>query len=180
MNLETREEVPTGEVPELVHGQAFADAINTAMSEGLEPLLAAEETKKKPTKYRGTRAGIIDGWMIQMKCYLEKARAKATPLDRAWNIVELLENEAKDYITNKSEAERETDEKVFAPVARRFGTGSSKIHIQQQIRTRNQTSDEDYMQNLNAFEGLSCQGFSNEEVAVRRDEFMQTESMTLN
>ena len=64
-----------------------------------------------------------------MKRYLEKAQAKDTPLDRAWTIVQFLENEARDYITNKSEAERDTDQKVFALLARRFGTGSNKIQI---------------------------------------------------
>ena len=108
-----------------------------------------------------------------MRRYLEKAHAKDTPLDRAWTIVEFLENEARDYITNKSEAERDTDEKVFALLARRFGTGYNKIQIQQQFRTRNQSPDEDYMQYLDALEGLRSQGFPNEEVAVRRNEIMQ-------
>ena len=105
------------------------------MSKGLEPLLAVKESKNKPTKYRGTRDGNADGWMMLMKRHLEKAHPKATPLDKAWTIIEYLEHEARDYITNKSGAERDTDEKVFALLARRFGTGSSKIHIQQQFRT---------------------------------------------
>ena len=49
-----------------------------------------------------------------------------------------------------SQAERDTEEKAFALLARRFGTESNKIHIQQQFRTRNHTSDEDYMQYLDA------------------------------
>ena len=159
--------------PNAIHSQALAEAITTAMSKGLEPLLAAKESKNKPTKYRGTRDGIVDGWLMLMRRYLEKAHAKDTPLDRAWTIVEFLENEARDYITNKSEAERDTDEKVLALLARRFGTGSNKIQIQQQFRTRNQSPDEDYMQYLDALEGLRSQGFPNEEVAVRRYEITQ-------
>ena len=104
---------------------------------------------------------MVAGWLMLMKRYLEKAHAKDTPLDRAWTIVEFLENEARDYMTNKSEAERDTDEKVFALLARRFGTGSNKIQIQQQFRTRNQSPDEDYMQYLDALEGLRSQGFPN-------------------
>ena len=153
--------------------QALAEAISTAMSKGLEPLLAVKESKNKPTKYRGTRDGNADGWMMLMKRHLEKAHPKATPLDKAWTIIEYLEHEARDYITNRSEAERDTDEKVFALLARRFGTGSSKIHIQQQFRTRNQNSEEDYMQYLDALEGLRSQGYPNEEVTVRRYEIMQ-------
>ena len=104
---------------------------------------------------------------------LGKSTLEGYPLDKAWMIIEYLEHEARDYITNKSEAERDTDEKVFALLARRFGTGSSKIHIQQQFRTRNQKSEEDYMQYLDALEGLRSQGYPNEEVTVRRYEIMQ-------
>ena len=143
------------------------------MSKGLEPLLAAKESKNNSTKYRGTRDGNADGWMMLMKRHLEKAHAKATPLDKAWTIIEYLENEARDYITNKSEAERDTDGKVLALLARRFGTGSSKIHIQQQFRTRNQNNEEDFMQYLDALGGLRSQCYPNEEVNVRRYEIMQ-------
>ena len=173
LNPETVEEAAKGNTPNTIHGQTLAEAITTAMSKGLEPLLAAKEARNIPTKYRGTRDGIIDGWLMLMKRYLEKAHAKDTPLDRAWTIVEFLENEAQDYIMNKSEAERDTDEKVFALLARRFGTGSSKFQIQQQFRTRNQSDNEDYMQYLDALEGLRSQGFPNEDVTVRRYEIMQ-------
>ena len=49
--------------------------------------------------------------------------------------------------------------KVFALLARRFETGPSKIHFQQQLRTRNQNSDEDDMQYLDTFEGLRSKGY---------------------
>ena len=173
LNTATVVEPAKDSTPNPIYNQTLAEAITTAMSKGLEPLLAVKETKNKPTKYRGTSDGIVDGWLMLMKRYLQKAHAKDTPLDKAWTIVEFLENEARDYITNKSEAERDTDEKVFALLARRFGTGSNKIQIQQQFRTRNQTPDEDYMQYLDALEGLRSQGFPNEEVAVRRYEIMQ-------
>ena len=167
---ETPSAIP--DTPRTSQRQALAEAISTAMSKGLEPLLAAKESKNKPTKYRGTKDGNADGWMMLMKRHLEKAHARATPLDKAWTIIEYLEQEARDYITNKSEAERDTDEKVFALLARRFGTGSSKIHIQQQFRTSNQNNEEDYMQYLDALEGLRSQGYPNEEVTVRRYEIM--------
>ena len=105
LSPETVEEAAKGNTPNTIQEQALAEAIPTAMSKGLVPLLAAKEAKNIQTKYRGTRDGIIDGWLRLMK---------DTPLDRAWTIVEFLENEAQDYITNKSEAERDTDEKVFA------------------------------------------------------------------
>ena len=157
---------PTPDNPRTSQRHALAEAISTAMSKGLEPLLAVKESKIKPTKYRGTKDGNADGWMMLTKSHLEKAHAMATTLDKAWTIFKYLEHEARDYIINKSEAERDTDEKVFALLTRRFGTGSIKIHIQQQFRTRNQNSEEDYMQYLDALEGL-------EEVTVRRYEIMR-------
>ena len=163
----------TPDTPRTSQRQALAEAISTAMSKGLEPFLAAKESKNKPTKYRGTKDGNADGWMMLMKRHLEKAHARATPLDKAWPIIEYLEHEARDYITNKSEAERDTDDKVFALLARRFGTGLSKIHIKQQFRTRNQNNEEDYMQYLDALGSLRSQGHPNEEVTVRRYEIMQ-------
>ena len=165
------EETPDN--PRTSQRQALAEALSTAMSKGLEPLLAVKESKNKPTKYTGTRDRTADGWMMLIKRHLEKAHAEATPLDKAWTIIEYMEHEARDYITNKSEAERDTDEKVFALLARRFGTGSSTIHIQQQFRTRNQNSEKDYMQYLDALEGLRSQRYPNEEVTVRRYEIMQ-------
>ena len=83
------------------------------MSKNLEPLLAAKEPKNKPNKNRGARDGIADDWIKLMKRYFDKAHAKTTPLDKAWTIIEFLEIEWRD-ITNKSEAGRDTDQKVFA------------------------------------------------------------------
>ena len=102
LNPTTIEGVTRGNAPNAIHSQALAEAITTAMSKDLEPLLATKATKNKPTKYRATRDGIVYGWLMLMKRYLEKAHAKDTPLDRAWTIVVFLENEARDYITNKS------------------------------------------------------------------------------
>ena len=141
LNLETVDGSAKDNVANAIHSQALAEALSTAMSKGLEPLLAAKKTKNKPTKDRGTRDGKVVSWLMLLKRYLEKAHAKDIPFYRAWTIVYFLENEARDYITNKSEDERDTDEKVFAILARRFGTGSTKIQIQQQFRARNKSND---------------------------------------
>ena len=80
------EEVPavmdeTPDTPRTSQRQALAEPISTAMSKGLEPFLAFKESKNKPTKYRGTKDGNADGWMMLMKRRLEKVHARATPLD---------------------------------------------------------------------------------------------------
>ena len=53
------------------------------MSNCLGPLQAAKDTKNQLAKYSGTRDGIIDSSMMLMKCHLENAHAKVTPLDKA-------------------------------------------------------------------------------------------------
>ena len=83
----------TPDTPRTSERQALAEAILTAMSKGLEPLLAAKESKNKPTKFRETKDA--DGWMMLMKRHLEKALARATPLDKAWTLIEYFEHEAR-------------------------------------------------------------------------------------
>ena len=99
LNQTTIEGVTRDNTPNAIHSQPLAEAITTAMSKGLGPLLATKATKNKPTKYRSTRDGIVDGWLMLMKRNLEKAHARDNPLDRAWTTVEFLENEARDSIT---------------------------------------------------------------------------------
>ena len=61
MNLETKKEVPTRDVPKRNQGETLAEGITTVMYKGLEPLPAAKKTRNKLTKYRGGRRdGIID------------------------------------------------------------------------------------------------------------------------
>ena len=57
--LEASNAIP--DTPRTSQRQAQAEAISTAMSKGLEPLLAAKESKNKPTNYRGTKDGNADG-----------------------------------------------------------------------------------------------------------------------
>ena len=68
--------------------------------------------------------------------------------------IEILVSETKNYIFNKSELERDTDEKVLKPLARRFGVRSDRTDIQQQFHTRNQAPEESHMQLLDALGDL--------------------------
>ena len=72
----------TPDTPRTSQRQTLAEAKLTAMSKVLDPLKAAKESKHKPTKYRGTKDGNADGWMMSMKRHLEKAHARATPLTK--------------------------------------------------------------------------------------------------
>ena len=96
------------------------------MSKELAPLIAGkEQARTRPTVYKGTKDGNVDGWLLLMKQFLERAHAKSTEVDKAWPIIDHLEGEARNYIVNKSEPEQDDPEKVFTLLASRFGTGGN-------------------------------------------------------
>ena len=122
----------------------FTAAISKAMSKELAPLLAGrDQTQAKPSVYRGSKEGSIDGWILVMRRYLQRKQAKATPDDKAWSIIGHLEGEARNYIINKAESERDTPEKVFELLASRFGTGGNRMQVRQVFTTRLQSDRED-------------------------------------
>ena len=99
-----------------------------------------------------------------MRHYLQPKQAKATPDDNAWSIISHLEGEARNYIIHKAESERDTPEKVIELLASRFGTGGNRMQVRQAFATRQQSDWEDWMQYLDALEGLRSQGFPDEPV----------------
>ena len=144
------------------------------MSKELAPQRAGRDpTQARPSGYRGSKEGSIDGWILVMRRYLQRTHAKATPDERAWSIVGHLEGEAGNYIINKAESERDTPEKVFELLASRFGTGGNRRQLRQAFATRQQSDREDWMQDLDALKGLRSQGFPDEPVTTKRYEILQ-------
>ena len=130
------------------------------MSKELAPLIAGrEQIRTRPTVYKGTKVDNVDGWLLLMKCFLERVHAKSTEIDKVWAIFDHLEGEARNYIINKSEPERDHPEKVFTLLASRFGTGGNRMHVRQTFMSRVHQEKEDWMQYLDALEGLRTQGF---------------------
>ena len=96
----------------------FTDAISKAMSRALAPMIAIrDQIRTRPTIYKGTKDGSIDERLPLIQCFLERVHAKSIKIDKAWAIIEHLENEARNYIINKSEPERDDLEKVFTLLA---------------------------------------------------------------
>ena len=138
------------------------------MSKELAPLLAGRDsTQARPSVYRGPKEGSIDGWILVMRRYLQRTQAKATLDDKAWSIIGHLEGEARNYIINSAESERDTPEKVFELLASRFGTGGNRMQVRQAFVTRQQSDRDDWMQYLDALEGPE------EPVATKRYEILQ-------
>ena len=130
------------------------------MSKELSPLIAGrEQTRTRPTVYKSTKDGNVDGLRLLMKRFLERVHAKSTEVDKAWAFIDHLEGEARNYIINKSEPERDDPEKVFTFLASRFGTGGNRMHVRQTFISRVQQEKEHSMHYLDALEGLRTQGF---------------------
>ena len=74
-----------------------------------------------------------------------------------------------------SKPERDTDEpeKIFSLLSRRFGTGIGRAQIRNSFMTREQRSDENLMQILDALESLRSKGYPEDTAVSRRYEIMQ-------
>ena len=143
------------------------------MSGELAPLIAnRDQTAVRPTAYRGLKDGTVDEWLLVMKRFLERVYLNSSPVDKAWAIIDHLGEEARSYIINKPESERDSHEKVSTLLSSRFGTGSSRWPVKQAFRLRSQFEKEDLMQYLDALEGLRSQGFPDEPLTTRRYEIL--------
>ena len=115
----------------------FTKAISKAVSKELGPLIAGrEQNRTRPTVYKGTKDGKIDGWLLLMERFLERVHTKFTEVGEAWAIIENLEGEARNYVIDKSESERDHPEKVFTLLPSRFGTGGNRMHVRQTLMPR--------------------------------------------
>ena len=137
------------------------------MSKELAPLLAGRDlAQTRPNVYRGSKDGSIDGWILVMQRYLKRIQTKVSAEDRAWSIISHLEGEARNYIINKAESERDTPEKVFELL-------SNRMQVRQTFQSRVQQEKEDWMQYLDALEGLRSQGVPQESITTKRYEILQ-------
>ena len=146
----------------------FTAAISKAMSKELAPLLAERDlAQTRPDVYRGSKDGSIDGWILIMQRYLKRIQTNFSAEDRAWSIIGHLEGEARNYIINKAESERDTSEKVFELLSSRFGAGGNRMQVRQAFQSRVQQEKEDWMQYLDA------QGFPRVTITTKRYEILQ-------
>ena len=151
----------------------FTEAISKTIAKEFAPLIAnRDQTAVRPTLYRGSKDGTVEEWLLVMKRYLERVYSNASPIDKAWAIIDHLGDEARSFIINKPESERDSHEKVTTLLASRFGTGSSRWPVRQAFRLRNQLEKEGLMQYLDALEGLRSQGFPDEPITTRRYEIL--------
>ena len=152
----------------------FTAAISKALSKELAPLLAGRDlARARPNVYRGSKDGSIDGCILIMQRYLKRTQTKVSAEDQAWSIIGHLEGEARNYIINKAESERDTPEKVFELLSSRFGAGGNRMQVRQAFQSRIQHEKEDWMQYLDALEGLRSQGFLQEAITTKRYEILQ-------
>ena len=152
----------------------FTAAISKAMSKELAPLLAGRDlAQARPNVYRGSKERSIDGWILIMQRYLKRTQTKVSAEDQAWSIIGHLECEARNYIINKAESERDAPEKVFELLSSRFGAGGNRMQVRQAFQSRIQHEKEDWMQYLDALEGLRSQGFPQEAITTKRYEILQ-------
>ena len=110
-----------------------------------------------------------------MRRYLKRTQTNATPDDdKAWGIIGHLEGEVRNYIINKAESARDTPDKVIELLASQLDTGGNQILVRQAFASRQQLEKEDWMQYLDALEGLRSHGFPDEPITTKRYEILQS------
>ena len=120
----THDPEPTKDVEISPEQLRFTAAISKAMSKEFAPLMAGRDLEQaRPSVYRGSKDGSIDGWILVLRRYLKRTQFKVSLDDQAWSITGHLEGEARNYIINKAEYKRDTLEKVFELLSSRFGAG---------------------------------------------------------
>ena len=125
----------------------FTEAISKTITKALAPLIAnRDQTAVRPTLYRGSKDGTVEEWLLVMKRYLERVYSNASPVDKAWAIIDHLGDEARSFIINKPESERDSHEKVTTLLSSRFGIGKSRWPVRQAFRLRIQLEKEGLMQ----------------------------------
>ena len=72
---------PTPLSPDDQKDRRFAEALSEAMAKGLKPLLDNKDAKVKPTIYRGSKDGLIDGWIMMTRRHLTRYESTTTSLD---------------------------------------------------------------------------------------------------
>ena len=81
----TRDPEPKNETDVISPEQLqFTAAISKAMSKELAPLLASRDlAQARPSVYRGSKNGSIDGWILVMCRYLKRTQSKTSLDDQA-------------------------------------------------------------------------------------------------
>ena len=153
----------------------FTTVISKAMSKEFAPLLAGRDlAQARPSVYRGSKDGSIVGWILVMRRNLKRTQSKVTLDDQSWSIIGHLDGEARNYIINRAESERDSPEKVFELLSSRFSAGGNYMQVRQAFLSRAQQEKEDWMQFLAAaLKGLRSQGFPQEPITTKRYEILQ-------
>ena len=151
----------------------FTEAISKAICKELATLIAnCDHTAVRSTAYRGSKDGTVAVWLLVMKWYLERANSNSSPVDKVRPIIHHLGDEARSYIVNKPESERDSHYKVCTLLSGRFGTGNSRWPVRQTFILRSQLEKEDLMQFSDALEGLRSIGFPDAPLTTRRYEIL--------
>ena len=96
----------------------LTEAISKAMFKELAPLIPSrDQTRARPTLYKGTKDETIDRWLLLVRRFFERVHAKSTEIPKTCAIINHLEGEARNNIIDTSEP--------------RFGTRSNKMHVRQ-------------------------------------------------
>ena len=120
-----------------------------------DPVHRAEPASRKfkPEKYSGAIDGNIDSWLAMMRIHMDQ-EASLPESDKILKVVNFLAKEARTFLLNKPLEDRDTVDKIFELLSRRFGTGTTLNHARAAFNSRKQRPQESFSAFLGNLGGL--------------------------
>ena len=126
----------------------------------------------KPDKYSGAVDGSIDSWLTLMKIHLSQQESM-DEREKTFLVISFLAKEARTFVLNKPEGDRNNVERLFDLLSRRFGSGSGRAQARAAFSSRRQQASETINLFLDELEGLRIRAYPDEERATRDYEILQ-------
>ncbi len=128
--------------------------------------------KAKPHKYGGEATdGAVDAWISLMKMYLEDHKGNENA--KILTLLTLLHRYAQAWIMQETETERDTCDKVFVLLSKRFGIGASPSDARLRFDERKQQPNEKLDTFLDDLEALRIRAAPEEPLKTRNLEIMR-------
>ena len=115
---------------------------------------------------------MIDSWLTMMQIHLDN-QENMDENSQVFLVMSYLTKDARAFVLNKPPNDRDTIQKLFDLLSRRFGTGSGRAQNRSAFVSRRQKPGEGIDQFLDDIEGLRLRAYPQEDRATRDYEIMQ-------
>ncbi len=152
--------------------ERFGKLVETLCANKPSPNAEGTGMKAKPHKYGGEATdSAVDAWVSLIRMYLEDHKGNENA--KVLTLLMFLHRHAQAWIMQKTPVERDTCEKVFALLLKRFGIGASPSDARLRFDERKQQPNEKLDTFLDELEALRITAAPEEPLKTRNLEIMR-------